>query len=532
MKCKLQIYIKNKLTRLKEFVTKKENAYFFIVFIISLAIHLYISLIGWDNPILDQYGFRQTQTAISTYYTIKEGFKFHYITPVMGAPWSIPLEFPLFQWIVAAIVMTFKTTLDQTGGFVSLMFFYLLLVPLYAILKTYLKKRNLVFITLSLILLNPTYLFWSRTFMIESLALFLGISYIWLAIKAFSAGRWNYFGMLAFAGSLAALVKITTFFVLCIPIGFLFIFLYFKESNRLIPTVRIFKKYALYAIITFIIPLIVGLAWTHFADEQKNVNPLANGFITSNALTGWNFGTLQQKTDPSVWSTIFKNSLLFDKTFGTMSFGTTVIPNSFVLLILFLLFSKIYRKEVILLFVLFLSGPLIFTNLFFVHTYYFYANSFYLSILLGFVIIAVYKNSDVKIKYLGTYVLFPALLISMIYSYQTSYYPSQITKSYAMLDAASAVKKYTNPDDVIFIYGQDWDPSFPYYAQRKAIMDWKKAPLNDKTIKKSIKKTGTISAFVISNMTDEEFIRKQVQYLGFNEIPAYMDSQTRIYLPK
>jgi len=526
------VLVSSKLKSLDTFLKNNESLYFVLLCVVCICLHLYVSVLGWGNPLLDQYGFRQTQTAMTTFYTVKEGFKLQYITPVLGAPWSIPFEFPLFQWIVALIVLLFKTPLDQTGRFVSLLFFYLSLVPLYAILKTYLKKRNPVLIILCLTLLNPTYLFWSRTFMIESLACFLGISYIWLSMKAFQTRKWKYFAIIPIIGSLAALVKITTFFVLCVPIGFLFIYHYFTENNGLVPTANRLKKYAVYGILTFMIPLLAGMAWTHFADAQKSINPLADGFITSKALTNWNFGTLQQKLDPAVWSTIFNKSLIFDKTFVSMRFGALHILNSIELLVLFLIFSKTYRKEVLLSFLFFLTGPLVFTNLYFVHTYYFYANSFFLSILYGFIIIAFYNNGERKIQYIGIFLLLPSLMISMYHSYKITYYKSQKTKEYAMLNATAAIKKHTNPDDVIFIYGQDWDPSFPYYAQRKAIMDQKKVPLNNDAIKQSLKMTGKISAFVVSNTTDEEFIKEQVRYLGFNEIPVYQDTQDRIYVPK
>ncbi|MEI6603946.1 MAG: glycosyltransferase family 39 protein [Verrucomicrobiota bacterium] len=522
------------LKTLESFLRKNESLFLILLCVASACVHFYVSILGWNNPLLDQFNHRQTQTAITTFYTIKEGFKLHYITPVLGAPWSIPFEFPLFQWIVAAIVLLFKTSLDQTGRFVSLMFFYLSLVPLFAILKSCLKKKSLVLIILSLTFLNPTYLFWSRTFMIESLAYFLGISYVWLSIRAFQTRKWKYFAAVPIIGSLAALVKITTFLVLCMPVGCLFVYLYFSENKRLLPSIYMLKKYALYGILTFIIPLYTGSAWTHIADAQKKINPLANDFITSKALTSWNFGTLHQKLDPAVWGTIFKNSLLLDNTFGSMCFGTLQIPNSIVLILLFLVFSKMYRKEVLLSFLFFLSGPLIFTNLYFVHTYYFYANSIFLSILLGYIIIAFYSHNDMKIKCLGTFILFPSLLISMIFSYKIAYYPRQIMKDneYPILNTSAAIKKYTKPDDVIFIYGQDWNPSLPYYAQRKAIMDWKLVPLNDNYMTKSLLKTGNISAFVISNSTDEKFIKEQVQHLGFNEIPVYQDNQDRLYLPK
>ena len=79
---------------------------------------------GWQNPLLDFHKFRQTQTAISTYYMLGKAPSLAYEVPVLGEPWAAPMEFPVFQWAVAAIVTLFGTALDQTGRFVSCFFFF------------------------------------------------------------------------------------------------------------------------------------------------------------------------------------------------------------------------------------------------------------------------------------------------------------------------------------------------------------------------------------------------------------------------
>ena len=53
---------------------------------ICLVIHFIFSMVGWNNSILDHHGFRQSQTAITSYYFIKDGFRLAYETPVLGAP--------------------------------------------------------------------------------------------------------------------------------------------------------------------------------------------------------------------------------------------------------------------------------------------------------------------------------------------------------------------------------------------------------------------------------------------------------------
>ena len=138
---------------------KDDNWYFFALFIACLLIHFNFSLVGWNNTICDMHCFRQTQTAISTYYLIKEGFRINYITPVLGKPWAIPMEFPLYQWITAAFAIVSKINLDQAGRFISLLFFYSSLLPLYYLLSLFIVKRTHILVFLCLLLASPVYIF-------------------------------------------------------------------------------------------------------------------------------------------------------------------------------------------------------------------------------------------------------------------------------------------------------------------------------------------------------------------------------------
>ncbi len=106
------------------------------VFVACALYNLYGSSIGWSRPILDAHGFRQTQTAINVYYMLRGSPRLFYEDPVLGPPWASPIEFPIFQWIVAAIAATFGTPLDQTGRFVSLLFFWSALLVAYRLLRS------------------------------------------------------------------------------------------------------------------------------------------------------------------------------------------------------------------------------------------------------------------------------------------------------------------------------------------------------------------------------------------------------------
>ena len=55
------------------------------------------------------------------------------------------------------------------------------------------------------------------------------------------------------------------------------------------------------------VPLLAGLAsaaiWTRVADGVKASNPFS-AFLTSTNLTEWNFGTVEQRLDPSRWQSV------------------------------------------------------------------------------------------------------------------------------------------------------------------------------------------------------------------------------------
>ena len=71
--------------------------------VIAFIHALGVLAVGINQPLLDWHYFRQTQTALTAYWLLKGGPWFAYLTPVLGAPWSVPFEFPVYQLITAAV---------------------------------------------------------------------------------------------------------------------------------------------------------------------------------------------------------------------------------------------------------------------------------------------------------------------------------------------------------------------------------------------------------------------------------------------
>ena len=87
------------------------------------AVALLILLVcSWSMPPVDASGFRQTQTALSIDWLLRGGPWLDYVTPVLGAPWSIPFEFPFYQWLAALLSSITGMSADNSGRLVSTVF--------------------------------------------------------------------------------------------------------------------------------------------------------------------------------------------------------------------------------------------------------------------------------------------------------------------------------------------------------------------------------------------------------------------------
>ena len=87
--------------------------------------------VGWSHSILDLHPWRQSHTAISAYEMLRGGPFWRYHTPILGPPWTEPIELPLYQWIVATAARSLSVGLETTGRAVSVTFFAAMLVSLW-----------------------------------------------------------------------------------------------------------------------------------------------------------------------------------------------------------------------------------------------------------------------------------------------------------------------------------------------------------------------------------------------------------------
>ncbi|MBX9578559.1 MAG: glycosyltransferase family 39 protein [Chthoniobacterales bacterium] len=447
----------------------KTNAKFIYEAIILLlvAVVAIFNLKYANEPLLGLHSFRQTQTAITAYW-----FDFHnilnsifsYETPILGCPWSVPFEFPIFQMIVAGFHGISRIPLDLSGRLLSFLFFLVCFFPLSEIIKELKIDREYFYISTILILLSPCYLYWSRAFMIESTALLAGFLFLWSSVRYFKTFSWKWYFWTLLFGMLCTLIKITTFPSFAISAIFLSCLLLsntkkkFNFRNVLIKTIPIG--------VIFFICLICLMWWTHHADCLKQSNRIAN-FLTSKNLEVWSFGTFSQRVSYYFWADVLWKRILTH----ALGFSYSIL----IILVGFLYCKKNQSYFMLGLLVLFFIPMLIFTNLHIIHDYYQYANDIWLILCLSYALYSIQLKSDSKINFYLFILFFGFVISSDCVVFYRDYYKSIIEVEHngdkdPRLEISHKIQAVTPVDSVVIIIGQDWSPEIPYYSQRKAVL--------------------------------------------------------------
>ncbi len=250
--------------------------------------------VGWSHAISDLHGWRQAQTAITAYFIQEGGPWIAYETPALGPPWRIPHELPVYQLVVVAVARVSGIPLEAAGRATSLGFFYATLgiaFMLMSELRICPWNRLLV---LGLWLLSPHYIFWSRTLMIESTALFLCSCFLLFAGRFVSRTRPIDAVGAVVTGVLGAAVKPITVvpFVALAGVWWLLALRRRPQGTGL----------RLLGTLIVLLPLAGGWLWQRHADSLKGLdsNALAWGIASDQLFRDWILGPPGSWAGPDV----------------------------------------------------------------------------------------------------------------------------------------------------------------------------------------------------------------------------------------
>jgi hypothetical protein len=419
---------------------------------VLVAHALCILWLGLFQPIIDRHAFRQTQTALTAYWLWKGGPWLAYETPVLGAPWSIPFEFSIFQYLVALLRLA-GIPIDIGGRLISFAFYLGCLWPLRLLFRALRLGRVACLAVSVLFLSSPLYLFWGRTVMIESCALFFGL--LWLALLAdfLSRPRWLVLLSSALAGSAAILAKATTFPAFLVLGGLVLLHQALRDGLSA-PS----RRTLLLAASAFAIPLILGYAWVLYSDGVKQQNPFG-ALLTSDNLAAWNFGSWGQRESRELWW----GMILFRTLRNAFGYGFPLA----VMLAGLALAKRRFALPMIAAVLAYLVPFLLFTNLHLQHDYYQSANALFALAATGFGIAGIatagYRRTAALLL-----VMLTASQLAFFWREEAPYLTADLTRS-PQLSIALMARQRTPPGSGLVIIGDDWSSTIPYYAERKAV---------------------------------------------------------------
>ncbi|MBD5393054.1 MAG: glycosyltransferase family 39 protein [Lachnospiraceae bacterium] len=472
-----------------------------IIFLVFVFMSLLIRLQNIRLPIgNDMHSFRQTETAIIIQGYLEEGFSaFNYEMPVLGKPWTILFEFPIYQTVVYAVLkLLHRTNIDLWGRLVSIVIFYLSALALKKVSDLFWEKKVSYLICL-VYLFTPFNILWSRAILMDYTAVLFALLYVlglysWLQ----KGGKANY-ALALISGSCAYLVKGTTMFPYVFSLAFLIINFWIKEieqgkESSVAKKVKEYVKRNILKIILLgvlcLLPALLGIAWTKYTDVVKG-RSIYTQFLCSDNLKSWNFGTLKQKTQWSNWLVILKR---LEDFFG----------GKFVLL--FLILSNVFvgkKKNRY-----FLCGCIVSTfltiwllfNLYYRHDYYLIAVSPLMSITLGILAYEILQSlhSGGKAGQVGLSFIVSLLLFIQVET--NNNYLSFINQDSTnrAVTVGLYVKEITDSDERILVEGYDWDPTVLYYAGRKGFMRREEAA--DDTFYNNLLQEDNYTTFVVRNL--------------------------------
>lgn len=435
------------------------------IFPVAILLGSFIYLLGLyyssaDGKISPPMAFRQSQTAILTRFLPQSSFLDHgfSLVPVRGVDSAIPMEFPFIQ-ILASLVsgahqVRALELLSITFFFISLLVLWVLLSRVFGgddFRETHFKT---FFPLIFVVALSRVNLIFVATPTIEYLA--IAASLVAILTWTISCERgtffWNTLGILV--AILASCSKITTYISLTFP---LLVVLFISEPRLLrAGRVKVLKFW--------ISGLIFGGLWTVWSDHIKGRDRYTE-FTTSGNLRSWNFGEFSDRFSPQELERLVSQGSEMHMELA----GLGVICLTWVIV-------KFWRRDIsskhfcesLFVFASCLIGPLLFWNLYAIHSYYWAVVSFTLPLAVAHTAQRM-GSAGGKAAFLKALAVVSAVLLVV-----TTERP--VTKSDPSWTRAEEVSELLNqsasiPEDAdIITLDLDWDPSLFFLSNRRGLM--------------------------------------------------------------
>ncbi len=428
-----------------------------VLFCAALLAHFYFATSNWSSGFMPGHEFRQAQTALVAYYIDEQNnFSLRYELPLLGKPWvSVLLEVPIYQWSVVGLSRAIGVPHFMAARTVSLACFYFALPALYFLLGRLGLGRPRRLLALALILTCPVYIFYSRAFLMESMAVMCCAWFLLGFVRTMDERRWSWLALTIIAGTLAALIKSLTFAVWLVPAAGYGAWMLGRDWRRgqgWRPALRT----VLWGAAGVAVALGALRWWILLTDPIKAAHHSAWIFTSKNLSQGGLLeiaGKVSRQTW-GIWLERWQEAIM-----PPWLIGLSVLTGVALL--------RAVRWRVLGLSAVFMLAQFMFPFAYAYQDYYYYACTVFLLAALG---LGLHGVLDSRLPRWCVWLIIALPFVAQLHTYWHGYRPAQIVKSSGGFPFTAAIRDLTPKKSVIIVAGSDWAAMIPFYAQRKALM--------------------------------------------------------------
>jgi hypothetical protein len=427
------------------------------VFLLALGYNLWGVTYHFRMGFMAGHEFRQSQTALTSYYIDQDNnFSLLYETPLLGKPWvALLLEVPFYEWSVVGLSRLSGWEHVVAARVISATCFYGLLAGVWLLLGSLgvARMRRLLF--LSLVLATPVYIFYSRAFLMDSMALMAAVWWLYAFVRVMRDRDWRWLVLAVVAGTLSALIKGAVYAVWLVPGAAYGAWVLWGEWRAKLGWKRLAGTIA-WGLGTVVVALGLLEMWLAYTDPIKAAHASAWIFTSKNVSLG-NWGLLSPTAllSGDVWRALLHcwEQAIMDR----WLLGAVLVGG---------LFLKRVRWAVLGIGGMFFAAQFMMPYAFAYQDYYYYICAVFAVVACGFVVSGLL---DTK-AWWGGWALVAVLVGAQVHAYFGDYFQQQKIVHHGGYPMTDVIRDMTPKNSVIVVAGADWAAMTPLYAQRRALM--------------------------------------------------------------
>ncbi|WP_157772372.1 ArnT family glycosyltransferase [Lacunisphaera limnophila] len=437
---------------------RRESRFLIVLFVLALGFNLYGVTYHWTMGFMAGHEFRQAHTAIVAYHIDQQNnFSLLYETPIFGKPWvSLLLEVPIYEWAVVGLSRLTGLPHVIAARTITAACFYLTLPALWLLLGRLALPKPRRLLVLALVLSAPVYIFYSRAFLMDSMALMASAWWLVAFVRTMDERRWGWLGLAVVAGTLAALVKSAILAVWMVP-GAAYGAWLLGRDLRAGAGWRAPLRTLLWGLATVVVALGCLRAWVAYTDPIKAAHASAWIFTSKNLSQGnWGLFDFDALFSAQLWRYLlacWEQAIMSRWMIAALLVAGLALPTA--------------RGRVAGAAACFLAAQILFPFAYAYQDYYFYACAVFLHGALGWALLALW---DSRLPRWAAGVVMLAVLGAQGATYWRDYRVQQSVVHHGGYPFTDVIRELTPKQTVIIVAGADWAAMSPLYAQRKALM--------------------------------------------------------------